>query len=180
MPIVLNNFVFILFADDATILFEGNTINSIVTLLNYEFGKSINWLNANKLSIHVSRTHYMVLHRGRRNIYHKYIILNNNILQQVHGTKSVGIIIDNKWANHISYIKNKLAKCMDILLKARQVFLHTSGTAVISFFRFSISYLLLQSMGYCHRSMLQVNLIMIKPSMGRNIYYFINVSFYNQ
>ena len=77
----------------------------------------------NKLSINVSKTHYMVFHRARRKGDHKDIILNNCILQQVHYTKILGIIIDDKlkFANHISYIKNKIAKGMDILLKARKV-----------------------------------------------------------
>ena len=34
-PNISNKFVYILFADDATILFEGNNIHSIVTSLNY-------------------------------------------------------------------------------------------------------------------------------------------------
>ena len=123
LPKVSNKFVSILFADDTTILLEGNNIHSIVTSLNYELDKLVIWLNANKLSLNVSKTHYMVFHRARRKIYHEDIILSNNILQQAHYTKFLGIIIDDKlkWANHISYIKNKIAKGMGILLKARKV-----------------------------------------------------------
>ena len=64
----------------------------------------------------------MVFHRARRNIDHEDIILNNDILQ-VHCTKLLGIILDDKlkWTYHISYIKNKIANGMGILLKARQV-----------------------------------------------------------
>ena len=78
----------------------------------------------------------MVFHRARRKMYHKDIILNNNILQQVQCTHFLGIIIDDKlkWANHITYIKNKLSKGMGILLKACKV-LNTSVTAVIPLFR---------------------------------------------
>ena len=145
---VSNKFVSILFADDTTILFEGDNIHSIITSLNYELGKLIIWLFANKLYINVSKTHYMVFHRARRKIDHKDIILNNYILQQVHFTKCLGIIIDDKlkWANHISYIKNKIAKGMGILLKARKVF-QKSFTTVIPFLRISISNILFRSMG---------------------------------
>ena len=115
LPKVSNKFVSILFADDTIILLEGNNIDSIVTPLNYELDKLVIWLNANKLSINVSKTHYMV--------FHEYIILNTNILHQAHYIKFLGIIIDDKlkWVNHISYIKNKIAKGMGILLKARKV-----------------------------------------------------------
>ena len=81
LPKVSNKFISILFADDTTILFEGNNIHSIVTPLNYELNKLVIWLNANKLSVN-----YMVFHRTRSKIDHKDIILNNNILQQVHYT----------------------------------------------------------------------------------------------
>ena len=86
LPKVSNKFVSILFADDTTILFDRNKIHSIVTPLNYELDKLVIWLNANKLSINVSKTHYIVFHRARRKINHVDIILNNNILQKVHYT----------------------------------------------------------------------------------------------
>ena len=148
LPKISNKFVLILFADDTTILLEGNNIHSIVTSLNYELDKLVIWLNANKLSINVSKTHYMVFHRARRKIDHEDIILSNNILQQVHYTKFLGIIIDDKlkWANHISYIKNKIAKG---LIKGQKGVKNTSVTAAIPFFRFFIFYLLIRSMGYC-------------------------------
>ena len=78
----------------------------------------------------------MVFHRAKRQFYHEYIILNTNILQQIHCTPFLEIIIDDKlkWANHLTYINNKLSKCMGILLKACKL-LNTSVTAVIPFFR---------------------------------------------
>ena len=119
-----NKFVSIVLADDTTLLFEGHKIHSIVTSLNNELGKLIICLNANKLSINVSKTDYMAFHRARRKVDYKDMKLNNYILQQVHFTKFVGIIIDDKikWANHISYIINKIAKGMGILIKARKVY----------------------------------------------------------
>ena len=55
----------ILFADDTTILIEGTQVNSMITALNSELAKLTDWLKANKLSINVSKTHYMVFHRSR-------------------------------------------------------------------------------------------------------------------
>ena len=66
---VSNKCVSILFADDITILFEGHNIDSIVTSINYELGKLIIWLNANKLSLNVSKTHYMVLYIANIIVY---------------------------------------------------------------------------------------------------------------
>ena len=133
LPKVSKKCVSILLTDDTTILFEGNNIHFIGSLLNFELDKLVIWFNVNTLFINVSKTHYMVFHRVRKKI--EDIILNNNILQQVHYTQLLGIIIDHrlKWANHISYIKNKIAKCIDILLKALKYKCYCSYT-IISFF----------------------------------------------
>ena len=79
----------------------------------------------------------MVFHRARRKINHEDIILNNNILQQVHCTPFLGIIIDDKlkWVNLISYIKNKIAKSMGIVLNILLVVsLHQSDRLSDTFF----------------------------------------------
>ena len=124
LPNVTNKLFPILFADDTTLLIEGSNIHNIITSLNNELNSLNVWLGTNKLSINVSKTHYMVFHRARRkNNNHNNIFLNNSILTKVNYTNFLGIIVDNKlnWINHISYIKNKIAKGMGILLKARKV-----------------------------------------------------------
>ena len=48
-----------------TVLIEDTHINTMITC---EFAKLTEWLNANELSINVSKSHYMVFHRSRRKI----------------------------------------------------------------------------------------------------------------
>ena len=81
----------------------------MITSLNSEFAKLTDWLKANKLSINVSKTHYMVFHRSRRKLGKEDILLDNTIIKQVTLTKFLGIIIDDKlkWIHHISYIKQQ-------------------------------------------------------------------------
>ena len=113
LPNVTNKLVPILFADDTTLLIEGSNIHDIITTLNNELNSLNVWLGANKLSINVSKTHYMVFHRARqKNNNHNNIFLNNSILTKVNYTTFLGIILDNKfnWINHISYIKNSIPK----------------------------------------------------------------------
>ena len=50
----------ILFADDTTVLIEGHSYNNIITVLNNELYKIDTWLQANKLTININKTHYMV------------------------------------------------------------------------------------------------------------------------
>ena len=109
---VSENLFFILFADDTTVMIEGTNINTIITTLNCELAKLTEWFNANKLSINVSRSHYMVFHRSRRKINNGDIILDTTILSQVTFTKFLEVILDDKlkWTYHISYIKNKISR----------------------------------------------------------------------
>ena len=110
----------ILYADDTTILIESDhvstALNSILSLQ-----KLNTWLTANKLSLNISKTHYMVFDRGKEKIVQDSLYLNK-ILIGIKFTKFLGIIIDEKltWTHHISYIKNKISK--GIILRARQFF----------------------------------------------------------
>ena len=91
----------------------------MITSLNSELAKLTEWLKANKLSINVSKTHYMVFHRSRRKLDKG----DNAIIKKVSFTKYLGIIINDKlkWIHQISYIKNKISNGMGMILKARKV-----------------------------------------------------------
>ena len=123
MANVSENLFSILFADDTTVLIEGTNINTMIATLNCELAKLTEWLNANQLSINVSKSHYMVFHRSRRKINKGNILLDTTILSQVTYTKFLGVILDDKlkWTHHISYIKNKIYKVMGTIIKARKV-----------------------------------------------------------
>ena len=65
---VSQNLFSIRFSDNITVLIEGTNINTMITSLICELAKLTEWLDANKLSINVSKTHYMLFHRSRRKI----------------------------------------------------------------------------------------------------------------
>ena len=82
------------------------------------------WLQANKLTINVSKSHYMIFRRRRKKNNINNHFLNNTVLQKINYTKFLGVIIDDglKWTNHIAYVKNKIAKGFGIILRARKFF----------------------------------------------------------
>ena len=99
---VSNKIFPILFADDTTILMEGNSIHNVIASHNIELHKLNVWLKANKLSINVAKTHFMVLHRARQKEYHNNITLNDSTLTQVNCIKFLGVILDKlKWIQHM-------------------------------------------------------------------------------
>ena len=112
----------ILFADDTSVFINGTNLPDMINTLNIELSKLSEWLSANKLSINVAKSHFMIFHRSKIKVTHPEIILCNAPLIQVHYTKFLGVIIDDElnWRRHIAYIKNKIAKGMGIILKARK------------------------------------------------------------
>ena len=86
----------ILFADDTNIFLEGMSYNKIILEMNTELYKIETWLAANRLTLNVNKTHYMIFHRSRLKASHCNVILNDNIVKRVTSTKFLGIIIDEK------------------------------------------------------------------------------------
>ncbi len=70
---------------------------------------------ANKLSLNVSKTNFMVI--SRKQIVNKPIVSINSItIERVYITKFLGVHIDCQldWNGHIKSIKNKIAKNVSV------------------------------------------------------------------
>ena len=98
-----------LFADDTNLFLKGSNIDQMVTQINIELIKLMDWFHANKLPLNISKTHYMIFKtRGKvdktnsLNVYIDQVKLKN-----VETTKFLGLIIENRlsWLQHINYIK---------------------------------------------------------------------------
>jgi len=51
----------IFFADDTVLVLNDNNLEKLQNSLNCEMTKAIDWLNANKLSLNISKTKYMLV-----------------------------------------------------------------------------------------------------------------------
>ena len=56
----------ILFADDTNLFYSGNSFDDIAMKVNEELVQISNWLKANRLSLNISKTHYMVFSRNKK------------------------------------------------------------------------------------------------------------------
>ena len=66
---MFRKFIFaILFADDTPVTIQGYNESVLINTLNIELEKLNIWLQTNKLTINVSKSHYMIFHRRRRKI----------------------------------------------------------------------------------------------------------------
>ena len=100
-----------LFADDAYI--SGNNVSeaSLESEMNDELEKIFHWLNANKLSLNISKTSYMIIPKSRSS-YNYQIRIGNEAITRVHEAKYLGVIMDDSlsWKPHIEKVRAKLAK----------------------------------------------------------------------
>jgi exonuclease III len=115
----------ILFADDTNLFFKGKQIENITLTINRELDNIYKWINANKLSLNIDKTNYMIFKPKNKKIQSDInITINNNNLIQVNSSKFLGVILDENlsWFNHISYIKTKISKGLGIIKKTRKFF----------------------------------------------------------
>ena len=86
----------ILFADDTNIFLQGKNIDDLVKQMNLELSKIVMWLEVNRLSLNIKKTHFMIFATGNHSI-HKYNEINqdnkiNNIpIDRVNSTKFLGV-----------------------------------------------------------------------------------------
>ena len=108
--------------------------------INNELLKVSDWLMANKLTINLEKSHYMIFHRSRlKDCDKRDVIIQDMIICHVTSTKFLGVIIDDKlkWNLHIMYMKNKIAKSNGILYKIRNLLVRKTLTHLYNSFVFT-------------------------------------------
>ena len=117
-----NNLNTVLFADDSCFYCAGNSLVDLFDLVNTDLRRVFDWVNANKLTINFTKSHYIVFNN------HKKLPLNlpqlrvhNHNLLKVEETCFLGLIIDNalSWKNQIENTISKLNKYRGILYRTR-------------------------------------------------------------
>ena len=101
---------------------EGTEYSKLIKTLNNELENVTKWLNANRLTVNMKKTHYMVFHRAKLKTTGQDVVMQNSALTCVTTTKFLGVIIDHKfkWNDHITYVKRKISKSIGILYKIRR------------------------------------------------------------
>jgi Skp family chaperone for outer membrane proteins len=117
---------FILFADDTNIFATGKSLPHISNILNTELSMITKWLQANKLSLNVAKTNFMIMSSSGKKRFNPsdcQIFIGGKSIELVNETKFLGVIIDDKlsWKSHINHICNKVSKGIGIIIRARQL-----------------------------------------------------------
>ena len=113
---------YILYADDTNILLSANSPFSLENKLNSALADTINWLNANKLSLNTTKTNFMPIQiKNKPKDTLPTTIGNAYNLSAVEETKFLGLCIssDLTWNNHIQHVINKIRPGIATLYKLR-------------------------------------------------------------
>ena len=118
IPNIERNFISCLFADDTTFLLGGSEVNSLFQLCNFGLVKFSEWCRANRLSVNVLKTNFMLFSNSIYPLLPS-IKFDNVNLERSSSVRFLGVEIDNKlkFNIHINYISGKVSKNIGILSK---------------------------------------------------------------
>ena len=124
---------------------SGKNLEVLCSQLNEDLREIQEWLNCNKLSLNVLKTHYMIFTPRNKIIEDIDVQLYGVNIQRVFVTKFLGVQIDSNltWKHHIEYTCKKLSKCVGILCKARKKLAKSS--LINLYYSFAYPYLI-----YCN------------------------------
>ena len=111
----------VLFADDTNLFCSDNNMRALFETANQELSQINDWFLANKLSLNVEKTKYMLFHKltDQENIPLKLPLLklNRKITEREYSFKFLGVILDEHltWKKYIQLIENKVSKNVGVL-----------------------------------------------------------------
>ena len=102
----------VLYADDATLVISGKSVNEICCCANATLQLTYQRLTDNKLTVNCSKTKYMLLSPQPYRLSNQGelfpIRLNESVISEVKEFKFLGLHLANnlKWSTHINFIRN--------------------------------------------------------------------------
>lgn len=108
---------FVHFADDTTVFMTGNNLESLCRDVSEELGKIGEWLRANRLSLNVEKSSFMLFSHARVSHVPISISIYNTLVNQVQNVKFLGVHIDDRlnFNEHINNVTKKLSQVTGIM-----------------------------------------------------------------
>ena len=113
---------FHLFADDTNLFVNSPNILNLETNLNLELDKVSQWLYANKLSLNIEKTSFVVFHSPQRRIAHKLNLrISNTSVKSDNQVKYLGLIFDSNlnWKPYLHELNKSVSRGIGVLSEVR-------------------------------------------------------------
>ena len=111
-----------LFADDTFLSMTDDNLKTLQNKTNIELKKISRWFSANKLTLNVAKSKYMLVKRNNRKSAHEFTLkFNGKKMDLCTSYKYLGVHLDDRlnWKKHIDYLCEKLSKMCGIFAKLR-------------------------------------------------------------
>ncbi|CAB4045040.1 Hypothetical predicted protein, partial [Paramuricea clavata] len=115
-----------LFADDTNLTAAGESINDVEAAMNSDLENLRKWLIANKLSLNVAKTEFILIGSKPmiKSISNKQpnIIIENKPIKQVYDCKTLGVTVDQhlSWKNNTETICKKITSGISALRQIKE------------------------------------------------------------
>ena len=164
-----------LFADDTGLFISSPNLNVLIEKANTELVKVATWFTANKLTLNVSKTRYLIFRSKKMSITHlsnSLRIGNENIERVGEGCKEetfkfVGLNLDEhlSWQQHVNYVCKKVSSANFALNSVKNILpLRIRKLAYNSLVRSHIEYGIL-AYGSCRGKYIQQLCTLLKKSV---------------
>ena len=113
---------FILFADDSNLFFSHPNPHALLNIVNAELKKVTEWIKANKLSLNLLKTKYMLFSNTIETLP-GHIIFDETPLEKVTLIKFLGVYVDCKlsWKHHITTTCKTISRNIGVINKLKYV-----------------------------------------------------------
>ena len=124
-----------MYADDTSLMYKARNECELQNNLNSCLDKVAKWFDANKLTLNVDKTKFMIF--GTKRILDKFtnvrLTFNNNIIERVDEFKYLGVKLDSNlsWITHIDYLCKNVSKRIGIIKRVKH-FLPHQTTVMLS------------------------------------------------
>ena len=112
------------FADDTNLLYAHKDPKIIKKVVNRDLFLLFQWLCANRLSLNVSKTEFLIFRPPKRSLPERIVLtINNQKIYESYKMKYLGILLDTRlsFKAHISELSKKLSQSIGMLYKMRSL-----------------------------------------------------------
>ena len=120
MQLHLSDVESVQFADDTTIIFGHRNITYLKYCVERELEVLSDWFRANKLTLNVDKSVFMLFNRGPLHCDINNLKLGDEIIKRVKSTKFLGLWVDEQlnWKEHLSRLKGKMKCGLGMLIRS--------------------------------------------------------------